>query len=145
MAQSSILGGERAPSQARGRGADLLGPSDSSDSGSDVQGEMPMATDTDGGLVGAITLEGDSDSAGTGERASAVPGHERDATDIAPDRIKTFGQVIDDSRDEDDRLEDEPASEDDGEPAAGVSDMEVDEYDSENDPDADEEQGTDAA
>ena len=38
MARSSIMGGERAPQQAKGRNADSLGPSDSSDSGSDILG-----------------------------------------------------------------------------------------------------------
>ena len=38
MSHSSILGGDRAPQQAPGRDAETLGPSDSSDSGSDVHG-----------------------------------------------------------------------------------------------------------
>src|SRR5512139_2784267 len=56
MAQSSILGGNAAPSRPRGTGTDLLGPSDSSDTGSDVQGERAFATDTDGG-AGALPAE----------------------------------------------------------------------------------------
>ena len=36
MAQSSILGADIAPMQPSGRSADMLGPSDSSDSGSDA-------------------------------------------------------------------------------------------------------------
>ena len=140
MAQSSILGGERAPTQARGRSADLLGPSDSSDSGSDVMGEMPMATDTDGGLVGAITLDVDSDSdtAGTGERASAVPSHERDAGDISPDHIESLGDDLLES----DALEDDEEPDADGEPMAGVNSLEVEPYDDESDPDIDPQTGT---
>ena len=33
MARSSIMGGERAPQQAKGRSSETLGPSDTSDSG----------------------------------------------------------------------------------------------------------------
>ena len=36
MATSSILGGTPAPEQSKGRGTDALGPSDSSDSRSDM-------------------------------------------------------------------------------------------------------------
>ena len=38
MARSSIMGGERAPQQAKGRNAESLGPSDTSDRGSDIPG-----------------------------------------------------------------------------------------------------------
>jgi hypothetical protein len=56
--------------------ADTLGPSDSSDSGSDMAG-TPRSTEA-----------AQTDSAGTGERRSA-DGDEpvRDAADIAPDRV----------------------------------------------------------
>ena len=90
MGTSSILGGERAPAQAAGKDVDALGPSDSSDSGSDVQGERPMATGADNpGEWGALTVEGesDSDAAGTGERASASGEAAADGADILPDRI----------------------------------------------------------
>ena len=49
MGTSSILGGTPAPSQAEGRDTDALGPSDSSDSGSDIQGERLAATESDDG------------------------------------------------------------------------------------------------
>ncbi|WP_208508180.1 hypothetical protein [Variovorax paradoxus] len=39
MATSSILGGEHAPTAPKGTDADALGPSDSSDSGSDAAGD----------------------------------------------------------------------------------------------------------
>ena len=73
MANSSILGGEKAPAQAQGRGADALGPSDSSDSGSDVQGERRgIAGET--GDAGGVPAElgSDTDAAGTGERGGAI-------------------------------------------------------------------------
>ena len=57
MTQSSILGGERAPQQAAGRSADALGPSDTSDSGSDILGASRLKTDAEEGrLGGAIAL-----------------------------------------------------------------------------------------
>ena len=93
----------------RGHGIDALGPSDSSDSGSDLRGAPGLAGEVDGfGLdhshtsdteagragntagpdVGDANLDGDSDRYGTGERAAAA----RDATagdgaDIDADRI----------------------------------------------------------
>ena len=89
MATSSILGGERAPVQPAGRGTDALGPSDSSDSGSDVQGERGFDALDDGQIGGdRADLGSDSDAGGTGERGSAV--HDSDiveGADIAPDRI----------------------------------------------------------
>ena len=90
MSNSSILGGESAATRAAGRDVDLLGPSDSSDSGSDVQGEQTMATDADNpGELGAVTtdLDSDSDALGTGERRAAAGDAGRDGGDILPDRI----------------------------------------------------------
>lgn len=76
MATSSILGGERAALQPSGRGADLLGPSDSSDTGSDSIGEL-----------GPDQLGSDTDRYGTGERASADLRDVADGEDIRPDHI----------------------------------------------------------
>lgn len=93
MSRSSILGGQSAPARAPGNDVDALGPSNSSDSGSDVQGAREMATAPDNAAEwGAIVVEGDSDSDadGTGERASAAGGG-RDNADILPDRIVTPG------------------------------------------------------
>ena len=76
MSQSSILGGDRAPQQARGRDAEALGPSDTSDSGSDIQGSTRLKTDTPEGEMGGATPVdpgSDTDSMGSGERAEAVP------------------------------------------------------------------------
>ena len=90
MARSSIMGGDPAPTRPAGTDVDRLGPSDSSDSGSDVQGERPMATGPDNPAEwGAVVAEtgADSDAAGTGERASAAGDAGRDNADILPDRI----------------------------------------------------------
>lgn len=103
MATSSILGGTAAPQRPRGTGADLLGPSDSSDSGSDVQGERTLATDADDGGTGAVPVEldSDTDARGTGERAAAVGTEPRDGGDIMPDRVIRTADALDDA----DRLE----------------------------------------
>ncbi|MEO8922974.1 MAG: hypothetical protein ABI330_09160 [Caldimonas sp.] len=98
MSHSSILGGERAPQQAKGRSAETLGPSDTSDSGSDIQGATRLKTDAEEGEMGGATpidTDSDSDSGGTGERASAVPGAGRDGADIGPDRIARAQDALD--------------------------------------------------
>jgi hypothetical protein len=98
MSRSSILGGERAPQQAKGRSAETLGPSDTSDSGSDIRGASRLKTDAEEGQLGGATpidSDSDSDSMGTGERASAVPDGARDGADISPDRIARSKDALD--------------------------------------------------
>jgi hypothetical protein len=99
MSQSSILGGERAPQQASGRDAETLGPSDSSDSGSDIQGATRMKTEPEEGLEAGgatpVVEDSDTDAAGTGERAEAVPEGARDGADIGPDRIARSKDALD--------------------------------------------------
>jgi hypothetical protein len=73
MAYSSILGADIAPEQPSGRDADLLGPSDNSDSGSDT--------------VGTAEAHEDSDAAGTGARGAVAGRDAREGADILPDRI----------------------------------------------------------
>lgn len=73
MAYSSILGADEAPEEPSGRGSDLLGPSDNSDSGSDT--------------VGTHEAMADTDSTGTGERASVAQGSFVEGGDIMPDRV----------------------------------------------------------
>ena len=124
MSQSSILGGERAPQHAKGRDAEVLGPSDTSDSGSDIQGASRLKTDAEeGDLGGATPIDGDSDtdSMGTGERRSAVPGAGRDGADIGPDRIASSKDALDSAESingDDDSIEaladDDTEDEDDG-------------------------------
>lgn len=124
MTNSSLLGGERAPAQANGRDAGSLGPSDSSDSGSDVQGERINATTPDDestwGAV-PVDLTSDSDSAGTGERASAVPGTTASDADILPDRIDRLEA---DALDMDSVSLDDPQAVDVDELAADEDDLE---------------------
>ena len=90
MPNSSILGGEQAPTHAKGRDTDTLGPSDSSDSGSDVQGERAMPTAPDQpDEYGALPAQGssDSDALGTGERGSATGRDKGGNADILPDQV----------------------------------------------------------
>jgi hypothetical protein len=63
-------------STGRGHGTDALGPSDLSDTGSDMQGA---------GLPGDGKLESDTDSGGTGERAAAG----RESVEADDDEIGT--------------------------------------------------------
>jgi hypothetical protein len=78
MAHSSILGADVAPGHPSGRSSDLLGPSDSSDTGSDARGTHEVHED--------------SDAAGTGERGSVTPGDAREGADILPDRVTRLSQ-----------------------------------------------------
>lgn len=77
MAYSSIMGADKAPAQPSGRGSDLLGPSDNSDSGSDA--------------IGTEEIHGDSDSAGTGERGVVSGLDGKEGVDILPDRVVRLG------------------------------------------------------
>lgn len=102
MARSSISGADRAPTQAQGRDVEALGPSDTSDSGSDVQGELDLAapTDLDRALHGVVQpgLESGSDAAGTGERGAALPDEEgREGADILPDEVRSFADEAQDA------------------------------------------------
>lgn len=85
MAHSSILGADRAPAIPPGHDVAALGPSDSSDSGSDMQG----LADVD------EMQDADSDAEGTGERASVIADEDlRDGGDIAPDRIVDAAEAL---------------------------------------------------
>ena len=78
MANSSILGGERAANLPAGKDVAALGPRDNSDSGSDSIGLAPAGSDTDAN--------------GTGERA-AVEGAADDGADITADHTINTGRV----------------------------------------------------
>jgi hypothetical protein len=89
MATSSILGGDYPPMEPKGTDVDSLGPSDTSDSGSDVRTSRERSAIPEDAAEGAVPVahESSSDAEGTGERASAdAPPVEPDA-DILPDRI----------------------------------------------------------
>lgn len=87
MSTDPLLGGSRAPEHVSGKDIDALGPSDTSDSGSDVQTDL-RRTSLDEGSEGALPIAHDStsDSAGTGESASADPAPPDVDADVLPDR-----------------------------------------------------------
>jgi hypothetical protein len=120
MATSSILGGEETARRATGRDIDSLGPSDSSDSGADVQGERTMPTDGDApDEMGATPAYRDSasDALGTGERGAAFGADVREGADILPDRvidgpgedaqaeIDALGAEVDDEEDDEEQAD----------------------------------------
>jgi hypothetical protein len=87
MATSPLVPGSTSGQNDRrirqGHGTDALGPSDSSDSGSDVHGFGAERR------IGDAGLDSDSDRSGTGERLGATPDAEfEEGSDIAPDRIE---------------------------------------------------------
>lgn len=84
MAHSSLLGTDEAPQRTKGTDEQALGPSDSSDSGSDTLGADDLPT-ADPGEPVDVTLGRDKAVApieGTSENS-----HETEATDIGVDRI----------------------------------------------------------
>jgi hypothetical protein len=95
MAASTLnLPAEGRQDVGQGHGTDALGPSDSSDSGSDLQGVGGGAAHRPGGItptgraIGDADLDSDSDAQGTGERAMA--GRDSDVPDdhdIGVDRV----------------------------------------------------------
>jgi hypothetical protein len=84
MATSSILGGDRVPTAPSGTDMASLGPSNSSDSGSDSVGAL-----------GPEELDSDSDAGGTGERASVDPLMAGNGFDILPDHLVDEAVAVD--------------------------------------------------
>ncbi len=82
MATSSILGGDWVPRRPGGTDVGSLGPSDSTDSGSDARG----AFDDD-------ELTSDTDAEGTGERNSVDPRNGPVDADILPDHIESLATL----------------------------------------------------
>jgi hypothetical protein len=102
MARSPLTGIERVPLEPEGRDTAALGPSDSTDSGSDIAGidaldtadpalpvDVALARDIERPLTAPEVLaSGSSDAAGTGERraAGSDPGAP-DGADVSVDRV----------------------------------------------------------
>ncbi len=115
MGHSSLVGVEYAPLEAPGHDTGTLGPSDSSDSGSDMAGIDTMDDGDPGQPVDVAmnhdarqprqpgdTLDGaGSDSAGTGERRSAAADGGREGGDIGVDRVFSLADEPDDDEDAD--------------------------------------------
>ncbi len=127
MASTLDRTGESRPDVERGRRTRDLGPSDSSDTGSDVVGgpgfdnleqldldrgttsDPDRAGQTAGPDIGDSDLDSDSDAAGTGENIGAGRDPARTAQDIEPDRVTTDPDQPDlDTSDEDATARDEP-------------------------------------
>lgn len=95
MGSTLIPRDEQTPQTTKGHGTAALGPSDSSDSGSDTFGAKRHVFDVDSELdnhgleAGEAELGSDTDRYGTGERASA-DGDEnlRENSDIEPDQLQ---------------------------------------------------------
>jgi hypothetical protein len=119
MAYSSILGADHAPVQPSGRGSDLLGPSDNSDSGSDA--------------IGTQELHADSDGSGTGERGAVAGADAIEGADISPDRVIRMGESGEDLG------EDADEASGNGFPAADPDAQEFTDLDNDADADADSE------
>ena len=149
MARSSLLGTQRAPAQPSGRDTESLGPSDRSDSGSDMVGvgergsadpSAPVDValgrdDIERPLTPGDALDGaSSDAAGTGERRSAASdAGAREGADILPDRVfDPAGEVADDDEDPDLAFVDQAATDLDA--VQDSSDEETDEEDEDADP-----------
>jgi hypothetical protein len=102
MAQSPLLGREPSAPMPNIPGTDeaALGPSDISDTGSDVQGASPLLRpdllnlDNDGSGVDIIGSS-DSDSTGTGEGLDATGRRVEEGSDIAPDRVISVEELED--------------------------------------------------
>lgn len=113
MPYSSFMGAGRAPMAPSGRGSDMLGPSDNSDSGSDT--------------VGSNEARADSDAAGSGERSSVDLEDTVDGGDISPDKVVRIraprGISEDDEGEEGGGEEEEVDNETDETEPVDVSDM----------------------
>jgi hypothetical protein len=130
MASTLNRTGESRPVINRGHGTDALGPSDLSDTGSDVHigpgaaqdpsEALPLdhgttsdvatgARDSAGPDLGDWDLDSDTDSTGTGERAAAGRDDVVEAADIAPDNATLDDIGADDLDDAEDEIEEEPA------------------------------------
>ena len=149
MAKSSLLGMEPVNPVAPGHDDLALGPSDSSDSGSDVAGlesldvddpqapvDQALADDAGRPLGGPDARGGGSDTAGTGERRSAgSDAGRREAGDISVDRVfSPFG---------DGDVDDDPDAPRHADVAAAAVNAPVDEIDDTDDTDDENEDNRD--
>ena len=89
MATSSLTGDHSSAEDNADDDTRILGPSDSSDSGSDTLGQRAYLAQPDDSLGGVALepLEGGSDASGTGERADVEGAAPSDGADILPDRV----------------------------------------------------------
>lgn len=117
MARSSLLGIEPAAAEPAGRDKASLGPSDSTDSGSDMTGLEGDADGADPGLPVDVALRDDQSAPlPLGESLAASEGEAgvRDGADIGVDRVFTPG-LDEDAEALLDAVDEAPVSEDDEE------------------------------
>src|SRR3954453_22928178 len=120
---STLLGGRGKDRETqKGHGTEALGPSDTSDSASDIEGgpgviegdvigldhgtneDIDARTRTAGGDIGDSDLDSDSDSVGTGEHLTAGrDGGTRANRDVLPDHIERIPGVEGDEPGDDGR------------------------------------------
>jgi hypothetical protein len=118
---STLMGGRGKDRETqKGHGTSALGPSDTSDSASDIAGgpgiiegdvigldhgtneDMDTRTATAGPDIGDSDLDSDSDSVGTGEHVTAGRDPQRRANgDVLPDHIETLPGIDIDDEDAD--------------------------------------------
>lgn len=112
----STLNPDEEGRQTLGTGHDTasLGPSDSSDSGSDIAGAQRRPMDVDDELdahaleEGPLEFGSDTDQGGTGERALAEgDGGFRPDSDILPDSVESIADIADETADPAQQLDDE--------------------------------------
>lgn len=134
MARSSLLGIDPASPEPAGRDKASLGPSDSSDSGSDVVGLDGDDDDTDPGLPVDVALR--DDQAAPLPLGESLPASEggtgvRDGADIGVDRVFSAGvadegdallHVVDDAALDDDVPDEDDLAGADGADAADHAD-----------------------
>ncbi|MEO7399726.1 MAG: hypothetical protein ABIV07_02990 [Polaromonas sp.] len=113
MATSSIVGGSKLPEEISGKDMQALGPSDNSDSGSDVVG----AYDDE-------QLASDSDACGTGEGYAVGQDRGQPDADILPDHIE-MGSGNETEQDLHDLDEVENLADDSQDPQANEGDEEA--------------------
>lgn len=121
MARSSLLGIEPAPTEPEGRDTASLGPSDSSDSGSDLMGLDGNDDDADPGLPVDVALR--DDQAAPLPLGESLPASEggtgvRDGADIGVDRVFSV-DAMDDAQQLLDIVDEAAVDVDDGEEAEG--------------------------
>ena len=137
MARSTLnRTGEQSPQTGKGHGTAALGPSNSSDTGSDIVGGPGLKPESEsrrdiapgslpadrgpwstaGPDVGDPELDGDSDAEGTGERAAAGRDMTRENQDIALDHIESeSGEPLDDDDIPEDLADDDEPDEEEEE------------------------------
>lgn len=90
MTNSSILGGTLPPARPDGTSVDALGPSDSTDSGSDIQTDKGRSAMPDEEAEGAFPIahESTTDASGTGERGVADGNDVLLGSDIGAEQLR---------------------------------------------------------